>query len=311
MSPTKRNWIVGLVVLVGLGAVVWMVLLFAGRLASLLTPPGLPISMKANRADGVSDGSTIKFLGTEVGRVVHLHRSEDNQSVMIDAEVNKQPPLPSNLRAVIQPQSAFGSAATISLEVVGDRPSTEALKGGEHLEAEYEGSSLLPKQVTQLAEDVRRQQLILHLDQTVTSIREQSEKAGQLMDSLQKTVGNPKLAEDLQQAMASIRDAAESAARATDKIDKFSGNLQQVSDQATGTMSEIRVAANKLGGVLDHLDSVANKIDQGKGTAGLLVNDARLYQGLVDTSKELNMTIKDLRRVVDQWEKEGVSLKLK
>jgi ABC-type transporter Mla subunit MlaD len=311
MSPTKRNWVVGLVVLIGLGTVVWMVLLFAGRLASLVTPAGLPISMKANRADGVSEGSTIKFLGTEVGRVLHIHRSLDNQSVMIDAEVNKQPPLPSNLRAVIQPQSAFGSGAAISLEVVGDYPSAEPLKGGEELVAEYEGNSLLPKQVTQLAEDVRRQQLILHLDQTVTSIREQSEKAGQLMDSLQKTVGNPKLAEDLQQAMASIREAAESASRATDKIDKFSGNLQQVSDQANGTMSEIRTAAVKLGGVLDHLDSVANKIDKGNGTAALLVNDARLYQGLVDTSKELNLTIKDLRRVVDQWEKEGVSLKLK
>jgi len=311
MSPTKRNWVVGLVVLIGLGTVVWMILLFAGRLASILTPAGLPISMKANRADGVSDGSTIKFLGTEVGRVLHIHRSPDNQSVMIDAEVNKQPPLPSNLRAVIQPQSAFGSAAAISLEIVGDYPSETPLKGGEQLDAEYEGNSLLPKQVTQLAEDVRRQQLILHLDQTVTSIREQSEKAGQLMDSLQKTVGNPKLADDLQQAMASIREAAESASRATDKIDKFSGNLQQVSDQANSTMSDIRTAAVKLGGVLDHLDSVASKIDKGNGTAGLLVNDARLYQGLVDTSKELNLTIKDLRRVVDQWEKEGVSLKLK
>ncbi len=311
MSPTKRNWVVGLVVLIGLGTVVWMVLLFAGRLASLLTPPGLPITMKANRADGVSDGSTIKFLGTEVGRVLHLRRSDDNQSVIIDAEVNKTPPLPANLRAVIQPQSAFGSAAAISLEIVGDHPSSEPLKGGELLDAEYEGSSLLPKQVTQLAEDVRRQQLILHLDQTVVSIREQSEKAGQLLDSLQKTVGNPRLAEDLQQAMASIREAAESASRATDKIDKFSGNLQQVSDQANGTMSEIRTAAVKLGGVLDHLDSVANKIDKGNGTAGLLVNDAKLYQGLVDTSKELNLTIKDLRRVVDQWEQDGVSLKLK
>jgi len=76
-------------------------------------------------------------------------------------------------------------------------------------------------------------------------------------------------------------------------------------------MSEVRVAAGKLGNVLDRLDSVANKIDQGKGTAGLLVNDARLYQGLVDTSKDLNLTIKDLQRVVQQWEQEGIALKLK
>ena len=311
MVHHKRNWIVGLVVLLGLGSVVWMVLLFAGRLASLLTPPGLPISMKANRADGVSDGSTIKFLGTEVGRVVHIHRSPDNQSVVIDAEVNKQPPLPANLRAVIQPQSAFGSAAAISLELTSDKPSDKTIVGGEQLEAEYEGSSLLPKQVTQLAEDVKRQQLILHLDQTVLSIREQSERAGQVFDSVQRLLGDEKLRENLTESMASIRAAAESASRAGANLDKFTGNLQTVADQANGTMSEVRVAAGKLGNVLDRLDSVANKIDQGKGTAGLLVNDARLYQGLVDTSKDLNLTIKDLQRVVQQWEQEGIALKLK
>jgi phospholipid/cholesterol/gamma-HCH transport system substrate-binding protein len=294
-----------------MGSIVWMVLLFAGRLASLLTPPGTPIIMNANRADGVSDGSTIKFLGTEVGRVIHVKRAADNVSVIIDAEVNKTPPLPSNLRAVIQPQSAFGSAANISLELVGDKPSDKQIEPNQELEAEYEGSSLLPKQVTQLAEEVRRQQLILHLDQTVLSIKEQSERAGQVFDSVQKLLGNDKLRDDLQDAMANIRSAAESASRAGNNLDKFTGNLQQVADKATDTMSDVRVAAVKLGSVLDRLDSITNKIDQGKGTAGLLVNDARLYQGLVDTSKDLNLTIKDLQRVVLQWEQEGVSLKLK
>jgi uncharacterized phage infection (PIP) family protein YhgE len=215
------------------------------------------------------------------------------------------------LRAVIQPQSAFGSAANISLELVGDRPSEKQIEAKQEIDAEYEGSSLLPKQVTQLAEEVRRQQLILHLDQTVLSIKEQSERAGKIFDSVQKLLGNDKLGNDLQDAMANIRSATESASRAGNNLDKFTGNLQQVADKATDTMSDVRVAAVKLGGVLDRLDSVATKVDQGKGTAGLLVNDGKLYQGLVDTSKDLNLTIKDLQRVILQWEQEGISLKLK
>jgi hypothetical protein len=40
------------------------------------------------------------------------------------------------------------------------------------------------------------------------------------------------------------------------------------------------------------------------------VNDPKLYQGLVDVTQQLNLTVTDLRRLVQQWEQEGVSLKL-
>ena len=55
---------------------------------------------------------------------------------------------------------------------------------------------------------------------------------------------------------------------------------------------------------------VLQKINSGKGTAGQLVNDPKLYESLVDSSQELNATIKDLKRLVQQWEQEGISLKM-
>ena len=308
MNPRRRNVIVGLVVLVGMGIVTWMVLLFAGRLARVIAAPGLPISMKADRADGVSDGSAIYFLGVPAGRVTGVKRSPDNLSVVINAEVNKQPPLPANVRAMIRTQSAFGNAAAISLELTG--PPTGTLEGGALLEADYEGGSLIPKQFTQLAEDVRRQQLVQHLDETVLSVRQQPERAGLLLESVQKLIGDEKLRDDLRASLANIRVATESATRVGANLEQFSTKIQRVGDQTGETMSDVRVAVIKLGTVLDHFESVSSKIDQGKGTAGLLVNDPKLYQGLVDTTKELNLTVADLQRVVRQWEQEGVSLRL-
>jgi phospholipid/cholesterol/gamma-HCH transport system substrate-binding protein len=61
---------------------------------------------------------------------------------------------------------------------------------------------------------------------------------------------------------------------------------------------------------LDHFQSIAGKIDNGQGTAGQLVNDPKLYQALVDSAMQLNQTIADLSRLVEQWEQEGMSLKL-
>jgi phospholipid/cholesterol/gamma-HCH transport system substrate-binding protein len=310
MAPYKRNWIVGLVVLLGLGIVGWMILLFAGRLGILFAPPGIPITMTADRADGVSDGSELRYLGQPVGRVLKVILQPEAQTVEISAEVNKQPPLPANLQALIQAQSAFGSAAAITLQVVGSKPAG-TLAAGAHLQATYAtGSGLVPKEITQIAEDLHRQQLIQHLDETVVSIREQSVRAGELLGAMQQLIGDQKMRQDLQTAVTNIKTASESASRVGQNLEKFSGNLQHVSDQTSATMSEVRVAAVRLGSVLDHFDSIATKMDQGKGTAGMLINDPKLYQGLVDSTKQLNATIADLQRVVQQWEQEGVTLKL-
>jgi ABC-type transporter Mla subunit MlaD len=303
MTPHKRNWIVGLIVLLGLGSTVWMILLFAGRLGSLFAPAGIPITIRADQAAGVSDGSGLYYLGQQVGRVNSVHIADDNISVDIRAEVYRNFHLPANVIALIEPQSAFGSAANIGLRLVGTVP-VGTLSAGMTLEGTYQGG------VTQIAEDLRRQQVIQHLDQTLVSIREQSEHAGQLLASIQHLIGDEKLRQDLQTAVVHIRTASESAERVGTNLEKFTGNLQQVADNTNSTMSEVRVSATKLGSVLEHFDSIAAKIDQGKGTAGLLVSDPKLYQGLLDTTKQLNITVSDLQRVIQQWEQEGVTLKL-
>jgi phospholipid/cholesterol/gamma-HCH transport system substrate-binding protein len=308
MTARRRNIVVGLVVLLGLGVITWMILLFAGRMASLFASPGLAVTMKTDRADGVSQGSTIYYRGVPAGRVTGVHLESDNQGVVINTEIDKQPALPANLKPVIRTQSAFGNAAQIDLEVAG-APSGQ-LTAGTVLTATYEGSGLIPKEFTELAEEVRRQQLLQHLDQAVLSIQQQSERAGQLLISFQQLVGDPKTRSDLQIAVQNMRLATESAVRVGNNMEKFSGRLDRVGDKADATLGDVRVAVAKLDGILDRFQSVSNKIDQGKGTAGLLVNDPKLYQGLVDTTHELNLTIAGLQRVVQQWEQEGVTLKL-
>ena len=308
MTPRRRNIMVGLVVLLGLGVITWMILLFAGRMASLFAAPGLVVKMTTNRADGVSQGSTIYYRGVPAGRVTAVQLQSDNQGVVITTEINKKPPLPANLKPVIRTQSAFGNAAQIDLDVAG-APEGQ-LAAGTVLTATYEGSGLIPRQFTELAEEVRRQQLLQHLDQAVLSIQQQSERAGQLLISFQQIVGDPKTRNDLRMAVENMRVATESAVRVGSNLEKFSGRLDRIGDKADASLSDVRVAVAKLGGILDHFDSVATKMDQGKGTAGLLVNDPKLYQGLVDTTRELNLTIASLQRVVQQWEQEGVTLKL-
>ncbi len=327
MSPQRRNVIVGVVVLGGLGLLVWMLLTFAGGAASIFTKSGLTVALTAERADGLSPGSIVYYRGVEVGRVMYVRLLPDNVHVEIGLDVFSNPPLPRNLVGLIRTNSALGSAAAVTLEPQGP-PDKTPLQSGAQLVATYVGLELFPPEITQLAGQFRQQQLVLHLDQTVMSIREQAEKVGAVLDSVQKIVSDPKIQEQVHEAIANIHNASESVSRIGAKFEKLTDKVDTVVDNANGTMTDLRatvVHANghvddlsrqigddteKLGKVLDQFQTAAATLNQGKGTAGLLVNDPKLYNSLVDTVKTLNATVLDLKRVIDQWEQEGVSLKM-
>jgi phospholipid/cholesterol/gamma-HCH transport system substrate-binding protein len=60
-----------------------------------------------------------------------------------------------------------------------------------------------------------------------------------------------------------------------------------------------------------HLESVLDKINNGEGTAGKLVNDGRLYEQLLEDSRQLELVIKDLKAFVEQSKEKGLPIKLK
>jgi len=176
---------------------------------------------------------------------------------------------------------------------------------------------------------VRESNLIPQLSQTVVSVREQVVKAGALIDSMQGVVGDPTLQGDVKSAITSFRATAETAASITQSLKNLG---QQVNDltaegkvtikSAQGTIATVDVRIDDLSkslssrleeisAVLKSVQQITTKVDAGQGTAGQLVNDPKLYEGLVDSAKLLNATITDLKRLVEQWEQEGVSLKLK
>lgn len=76
-------------------------------------------------------------------------------------------------------------------------------------------------------------------------------------------------------------------------FDKISTNLSKVSD----SLSQVNVVkiSKELEKVLAGFDKLSKDLDNGKGTAGKLLKDDKLYNNLIDTSKELELLLQDLR----------------
>ncbi len=330
MSPFKRNSIVGAVVLVALVMLAWMILQFANRAASFFLTTGMPITLTTSRADGVAEGSPVTYKGVNVGRVTGVRRvpnqGGNGEDILIDALIEADPPLPANLQGRIKQTSLLGASATISLEPGLDLPTTGPggtgtasangraaigpnLSEGANLPAEY-----VPD-ITSLGDNIRG-----------------------LTDSIQDIIGDPALQENIKVSMTNIRETTESAARLSKRLETLSERLGEIAETSNGTMTDARGAVKDVRGTvkdvrgtvnearaemrklssnlnqrieqvavsLQHVQSVAQKIDEGKGTAGQLINDPKLYESLADTAAEMNLMMKDMRRLIQQWEQEGI-----
>lgn len=332
MSAHRRNILVGLTVIGGLVILGWMMLRFGTAPAKLFQKgQRLQVHFIGNRADGLAGGAQVLYRGVPVGQITQLRRDPNQRDVLIDAEINDTPPLPGNVEGIIRTQSLISGSSALSLDLIGGTAAEPKgqLKNGQIIQARYVGTELIPPQFATLAselskttQDVQKVRLIAHLDETVRS-------ATDVMKSLDDYVSDPKMRADLRAAISNFREVTERADRSAANIEKFSGSLQKVTDDTTATLADVRTTVRKTQGNLDDLtkqlsdrllqvsklldsfQSIATKVDKGQGTMGLLLNDPKLYQSLVDTSRELNSTVADLQRLFQQWEQEGLYLKLR
>jgi ABC-type transporter Mla subunit MlaD len=347
MSPFKKNLAVGATVLVALILLGWMILKFSDAPFKLFAKAQMPIVLQAPSAEGVSEGTAIYYLGVNVGRVVKIDRSKDLRSVLMQALVD--PPLPENLEGRIRTQ-LFGGGAAISLVLVpvggegaGTRPTTASaamvniepvgtLAAGSTIQATFLGVDLLPKEFSELSVELRRTseqfreaQVIPKLASAVDTFKLNVDKAGNLIDSMNKVVGDEKAQRSINESLENFRVASQSAVKigkqlealsekANVRLDEVAGNSNKLLTNTNAKVDEIsKVLGDRLVQVaktLEQFEAITRKMNDGKGTAGMLINDPVLYETLVDVSKELKLTISDLKRMVEQWEQEGVPFKL-
>ena len=316
MSPKNRNVAVGLTVLTALVFLVGMLLKFGGTTIKFLSHGNqVQVHLTGDRADGLAEGTQVTYLGQSVGRVLKVERNPDNLTVNIDAEVDTG--LPGNVEGAIKVASPIGGSAVLSLELVGG-PGTKPegkLADGQRMVARYVGSELVPKEFSQLASQIKDSQIVMHLDQQVR-------QAGEVLRGLNEYVNNAQAKADVQASLDNFRHVSEVARDASDHVGQFAGKLDAVQANVNATVTTTRGEIERVSRQIDDrmlqvsrlLDSaaaVAAKVDKGNGTASLLINDPKLYASLVDNSRELALTIADLKRLVEQWEQEGISFKLK
>jgi phospholipid/cholesterol/gamma-HCH transport system substrate-binding protein len=326
MATYRKNVAVGATMIVALCTLGFMIILFGDAPVKFFRKAQMPLTLRAESAEGITTGSPVLYLGVNVGKVNSIERAVDQPGVMIKVAVERHPPLPANVDAVIR-STLIGGTASISLEPRGGVPQGQ-LTDNTTIAARVGGTNLLPREFTELAK--RLTELSVMLQTTVDDWNKSKviDKVAATIDTIHKTVadldktlGDDQMRDDLRQTLANFKTISEKLSKLADNVEKVTASADKVAVDASVTIKrtgehvddlskQIAQRLDQVAGILEKFQSVANKVDQGEGTAGKLINDPKLYEALLDTSRELNLTVKDLRRLVEQWEQEGVTLKL-
>lgn len=328
MSTYRRNVIVGLTMLIALGMLGWMIMRFGGKLAQPFAGKMMPVTFLAERADGLSDGSGIFYRGVSVGRVLSVTRDPNLLDVRIEAELEVDPPLPGGMTARIRQVSLLGAGARLEF-VQGETESRERIQSGDVMRADFVGLEFFPAEVKNLSTEVaaaakqfREANVVGNLNTRLTEVGEVLVETRKTLENANKIVADEKVRADILASIENVKASSENVKNVTSRADKIATSLERAVeniDQTSKTANEELVQIAKqtksrleeASKILQQTHEITTKINAGTGTAGKLVNDPKLYEGLVDTTRELNATIKDLQRLVKQWEEEGVSLKLR
>lgn len=356
MKDYTRNLIVGLTAVAGLIGLATMTVLFGYAPQWLET--GYVVEIQMNRSGGLIESSRVRLNGIDIGRVDSVEMFDPpTKGVRLEAVIREDVLVPADSRASVS-QPLLGGTPALVFNISHIDPDAELaylptdgsgkLKGtsatmydqlAESLRKPAEAFGKLSvrfetlseewehvgKNLRQLTEPRTVSEVDAGADATLASTMaradERLKEMKQVIESIDRWVGDEQLQQDVRETVASTRDFAKRMNESAEKVDAVVADAQglirdtrtTVTDtgkKVDETMTRYVVVADELAAAVQSMRTSLAAIEKGKGTVGKLVNDPELYHNMNESMSQLEKAIIDFRLLIEKWKKEGLPVSL-
>ena len=255
---------------------------------------------KFDNVEGLDVSNPVQVNGLTIGNVTAINESDKDlsQGVVATITLKKDVRLPDNSVAMINSSLLGTSSITITKGY-----SNTFLDNGDTIQTKQK-----PNLLSQVQANI--DPIILKLGGTLTSLDSLVEVVGTMFDPRTKNnfsaiVAN--LATSSAELQKMLNDQTGALAQSLRNLSQFTGNLNKSNEHISSTMDNLdkttaHLAAAKipetvegLNATLADLKATIQKVNSTNGTAGLLLNDKRLYNNLEATTRSLNTLLDDFR----------------
>lgn len=278
MKRFTTEFQVGLFVIVVVAAIVGA---YFWTKDGLFKGPGTyALVMRAPRADGLNEGTAVKLAGVKVGSVGDIRVS--GGAAEVELVIDDRYQLPVDSTAELKATGLLGDYF-VMLDLGEAEKAT--LKDGDRITyGEAPGDiDNITRQVELITEDVKA---ITDVLRQMAEDRDNRDHAEAILANTDALTGE--LRTIAEQNQRDIRAIVESVRRLTESLE---GVVDESGRDLDEEFDKIKHATDTLQSTLDNVDSITEKVDNGEGTIGALVNDRETVDALNETIDNANEVI--------------------
>lgn len=323
-AQRRRDIAVGIFVVLGLGALGWMILKFGDLPTAVTRMKSFQVYVQFPTAPGVQKDTPVRFCGYQVGRVTTVQSPEVrtdlntgqkyHQTLCILSISKKYADIPSNVEVKLMTRGLGSSYLELKVDP-RKLPAPPRDPGNPASCFLLDGMPLQGS--TGLTSEFFPEESQNKLNDLVDGIRV-------FIDNANRIIGDPNNRKNLQDTLASVAQTSAALPEAVDRtvamMDDARKTLQDFrqlaatgdhtlknADAKVDTLVTSMVATTyEIGKSVTELRLAMEKINNGQGSVGRLLNDGRLYEGLLEDTTQLNVLLKDLKELIDKVSEKGL-----
>ncbi len=298
--------IVGVFVIIAVIAFFWMIFKFGDLPIFVSEIKSYEVKIQFPNAPGVQKDTPVRFCGYQIGTVTDVKpptilqnlntKQWYFQTLVIVGVDNQFKNIPADVEVKLMTRG-LGSSYIEMRETKPEEKGEKVLVEGSLLQGSTGVSSeFFPAETQKKFEEliVNINDLVKNSNQIIGDNENQANFKATLANLAQAT-------KEANDTIVQIKEAADAGRKMLQNTDERTAQLTQ----------SLVTTSDKLGEVMVNLNNVLDKINEGEGTAGKFVNDGRLYEQLLEDSRQLHLVLQDMKSFVEESKTKGVPIKLK
>lgn len=344
-TQKRHNIIVGLFVILGICAFVWLILKF-GDLPGIVTKlDSFEVFVQFPTAPGVQKDTPVRFCGYQIGRVTTVMAPEIRkdmvsgqeyyQTVVILSIDKRYVTIPSCVEVKMMTRGLGSSYIELNqypgIPVVPldpNRPETKYLvdkiwlQGSTGMTSEFfpeesqkkldgliEGLGNLISNANDIMGDKDSKENIM---KTLANLAQASKQAKETLEEFEKLAAAGTTT--LENADSKVEDVVAAVVDTSEEIRKFTAagtsTLKSVDDRTEKLITAMVDTSENLSGVMVELKLVLEKVNNGQGSAAKLLNDGNFYENLLENTEQLQLLLEEMKSFIAEWRDKKIEVKL-
>jgi len=302
-AQKKSNSIVGTFVVVGMCALAWLIFRFGDLPTAASRFGSFDVLVQFPTAPGVQKDTPVRFCGYQVGRVTNVRPPKIlkdletghfyHQTLVVLSIDKKYTDIPADVEAKLMTRGLGSSYVELKLRSFDVNEPTGPFLTKDSL---LQGSTGMTSEF--FPEESQKK-----LDQLIEGL-------GSFVGNANSILGDPNNKDNIRKVLANLTEASEQATLTIEEIREFAAAGTTTLNNADAKAERLVVAmvdtSEQLSEATSQLRLVLEKINNSQGTIGKLVNDARLYENLLESNEQLQVLIQQVKSLTKKVNEKGL-----